>query len=119
MSATYTKEKLSGCTNGKQLIIDQTVAGSAVTIHTAQSGTDYFDEVWVYATNNDDVPVVLTILFGGTTDSDDYITMTIPSKSGLTLVTPGLILQNSLVVKGFAGVTEKISVSGFVNRVSA
>jgi len=116
---SYTKEKLSGCTNGKQIHIDGTTAGAAVTIHTAQAGTTYFDEVWVYATNNDTTPVVLTILFGGTGDPDDYITVTIPSKRGLYLVVPGLILQNSLIVKAFAGVADKISISGFVNRVSA
>ena len=117
--AIYSKEKLSGTTNGKQIKVTATVAGSAITIHTAQSGTTYFDEVWIYATNNDQTPVELTILYGGTTDPDDYITITIPSESGLTLVTPGLILQNSLIVKAFAGVANKISLSGFVNRVSA
>ena len=117
--ASYSKEKLSGSTNGKQIHISATVAGSAVTIHTAQSGTTYFDEIWVYATNNEASPVTLTILFGGTADPDDYLTITIPSESGLTLVVPGLILQNSLIVKGFADVADKISISGFVNRVSA
>lgn len=96
-----------------------TAAGSAVTIHTAQSGTTYFDEVWIYATNNDTSPVTLTLLYGGTADPDDYISITIPAESGLTLVVGGLILQNSLIVKGFADVANKISVSGFVNRVSA
>ena len=117
--ASYSKEKLSGSTNGKQIKITATAAGSAVTIHTAQSGTDYFDEIWIYATNNDSSPVTLTLLYGGTTDPDDYISITIPAESGLTLVVGGLILQNSLVVKGFADVANKISVSGFVNRVSA
>ena len=117
--ASYSKEKLSGSTNGNQIHITATAAGSAVTIHTAQSGTTYFDEVWIYATNNDHTPVQLSILYGGTTDPDDYINITIPAESGLTLVVPGLILQNSLVVKAFANVADKISLSGFVNRVSA
>ncbi len=71
--ATYSKEFLSGSTNGKNISITSTTAGSPVTIHTVGSGTSNRDEIWVYACNTSASAVVLTVQFGGTTDQDDYI----------------------------------------------
>src|SRR5436309_644759 len=103
------KIKLSGSTDGRGIKVAAT-ATPGTTIHTAQSGTaaNTFDEVWLWVYNSDSVSRLLTIEFGGTTAPDDNIKVTIPSQTGLSLVVPGLVLQNSDVVKAFCGTTNVV-----------
>jgi len=117
--ATYSKHLLSGSTNGKNISVTGNATGSAVTVHTATSGTSNLDEIWLYATNTSAAAVVLTIEMGGTTDQDDLIEVSIAADSGMTLIIPGLLLQNSLVVKAFAASTDVININGYVNRITA
>ena len=116
--ATYSKLKLSGSTNGKQIKVAATET-AGTTIHTAVAGTSDYDEIWLWATNNHTSDVALSIEYGGTVSPDDIIEVSIPSQNGLVLVVPGLVLQNSLVVGAFADTTNVISISGFVNRIEA
>lgn len=118
--ATFTKSKLSGSTSGLQIKIVHTTNGTADTIHTAvaSTGANTWDEIWIYAYNDDVVARNLTILFGGTTEPDNKILVGIPSQSGRLLVVDGMILQNSLVVKAYASAANVIMVDGFVNNVS-
>ena len=51
--------------------------------------------------------------------ADGNIELTIAAESGLVLLVPGLILQNSLVVKAFAATGDVILLSGFVNSITA
>ena len=90
-----------------------------MTVHTATSGTSNLDEIWLYATNTSATARVLTIEFGGTTDQDDLIELEIAADSGMTLIIPGLLLQNSLVVKAFAASANVININGYVNRITA
>jgi len=117
MSETYSKELLSGGTNGKHIKVAAT-ATTGTTIHTAVSGTSSKDEIWLYATNTSSSAVVLTIEFGGTTDPDNLMKITIPAQSGPMLVIPGWLLQNSLVVTAFAGTANVINLNGYVNRIT-
>lgn len=114
--ATYSKLKLSGSTDGKQIKVAAT-ATAGTTLHTAHA-TD-LDEIWIWATNSSTSDLKLTIEFGGTTSPDDLIEMTIPAEAGPIPVIPGLILTNSLVVRGFAASANLVLVSGFVNRITA
>jgi hypothetical protein len=114
---TFTKVPLSASTNGKGIKIVQT-ASAGDTIHTAVSGTSSLDEIWIYVVNTDGANRGITVQWGGTTDPDDSITAYLDSQSGLLLVVPGLILQNSLIVKAFATVANKLVVFGFVNRIT-
>lgn len=116
--ATYTKLKLSGSTDGKAIKVVQT-ATAGDTVHTAVAGTSDFDEIWLWAYNGHTANVVLTIEFGGAGVPDQNITVTIPYKAGLIPITPGLILQNGMVVKAFASVANVVTVMGFVNRIAA
>ena len=116
--ATYLKKLLSGSTNGKQIKVVGTVAGSATTIHTAVSGTSSLDEIWLYAFNSSSSAVVLTVCFGGTTAPDNNIVLTVPAQAGRTLVCDGMLLQNSLVVSAFAASSNVIIIDGFVNAIS-
>lgn len=117
--ATAYKRKLSGSTDGMPIKVVAT-ATPGTTIHTAVTGTvaGTFDEIWLYAYNGHTTSVTLTIEYGGATVPDQNIIITLPSKSGLNLIVPGLILQNSLVVKAFATTANVITISGYVNSIT-
>jgi len=72
-----------------------------------------FDEIWLFAQNNHTSDILLTLEFGGTTNPDDNINVTISSKAGLMLIVPGLILQNECVVKAYAASGNYIVITGF------
>jgi hypothetical protein len=116
--ATFTKQLLSGSTNGKQIKVTAITNGTAQTIHTAVSGTSALDEIWLYAYNHSTAPVVLTVLWGGTTEPDNEIKMTIPAQAGRIELFDGMLLQNSLIVKAYADTTAVINLDGFVNNIA-
>ena len=111
--ATFTKVGFSGDTSGMGILVAAT-SRPGTTIHETDSGTT-FDEVWLYATNNDISAVNLTIEFGQATNP---VKISVPATSGLTIVLPGLSLGPSKTVAAFAGTTNKISIFGYVNRIS-
>jgi hypothetical protein len=116
--ATFTKQLLSGSTNGKAIKVAET-ATAGTTIHTAVSGTASFDEVWLYAHNSSDATVKLTLEWGEATAPDGNIEINIGAEgTGLVLVSPGLLLQNSLVVKAFAATANVVTLTGYVNRIA-
>lgn len=120
MPSAIEKRKLSGSTDGKPIKVVAT-ATLGTTIHTAVTGTTAgtYDEIYLWAYNGHTADVVLTIEYGGATVPDQNIVVTIPFKSGLVQVVPGLILQNGLVVTAFAGTANVITLSGFVNAITA
>jgi hypothetical protein len=114
--ATYSKELLSGSTQGKQIKVTQT-ASAGDTVHTAIAGTTDLDEIWLYAYNAHTASLLLTIQFGGTTSPDNDIKVTIPNQAGRVLVLDGVLLQNGLVVKAYAASANLIMLDGYVNRI--
>ena len=116
--ATYGKQLLSGGTTGKNIKVVAT-ASAGTTIHTAVSGTSDMDEIWLYAMNTDSADRKLTIEYGGTTSPDDLIEQTITTEAGWTLIVPGLLLQNGLIVKAFAASANVVVINGYVNRITA
>ena len=116
--ATFSKQLLSGSTNGKAIKVAQT-ATAGTTIHTAVSGTASFDEIWLYAHNSSATAVKLTLEWGEATAPDGNIEINIGVEgTGLVLVAPGLLLQNSLVVKAFAATDNVVTLTGYVNRIA-
>lgn len=117
MATTWTKLPLSGSTNGRGIKV-VAIATAGTTIHTtaATTGVDNYDEVWLFAYNSDTSNRVLTLEWGGATVPDDNIVVTVAAQTGLVLVAPGIILQNSLVVKAFASAANVITLYGYVNR---
>src|SRR5882724_10873274 len=111
---TFTKQMLSGSVNGKQIKITATTSGSANNIHTAVAGSGSFDEIWLYAYNDFTGSVTLNLNWGGTTEPDNKITVTVPSLSGRTLVCDGMLLNNGLTVKAYAATANEIMIDGFV-----
>ena len=113
------KRKLSGSADGKAIKIT-TTATPGDTIHAAVGGqvAGTFDEIWLWAYNGHTGDVVLTLEWGGVEVPDQNIILTIPTKVGLYPVVPGLILQNGMVVKAYANITNVITLSGYVNYIT-
>jgi hypothetical protein len=121
--ATFSKQKLSGSTNGKGIAVAAT-ATVGTTIHATGTSATTIDELWLYANNIHSSAVVLTVEFGGVTTTSDLIQQSIAATpSGLVLVCAGLILTGTgsaaLTVSAFAGTASKIELFGFVNRITA
>ena len=114
--ASYSKALLSGSTQGKGILVAQTATAGTL-IHTAVTGTTDLDEIWLYAYNSHTASVVLTIEWGEATDPNGHIVATILHDSGLVLLVPGLLLQNELVVRAFAGTANVVTIHGYVNRI--
>jgi hypothetical protein len=116
---TYSIEKLSGSTDGKGIKITGTASGSAVTIHTATSGSGDIDLVTLFATNQDvdGETRSLTIGWGGTTDPDNLITVPIPCKAGPVAVCDRMPILNSLVINAWADEASDVVIYGHVQRV--
>lgn len=97
----------SGSTQGKGVLVAAT-ASPGTTIHTAVAGTTSLDLITILATNNHTAAVEVTIQWGGTTSPDNDIKQTIQPKSGLVPIVVNMPLQNSLVVKAWAGTTNVV-----------
>jgi len=61
---------------------------------------------------------MLTIEWGGVTDPDDIVEVTIPYQAGWVPVVPGYLLQNSLVITAFASVANVITIQGWNNAIT-
>jgi hypothetical protein len=118
--ATFTKNHLSGSTDGKLIKVAAT-ATPGTTIHTGPTDTAHFHELWLYAVNSDTTDRKLTIEFGGTSAPDDLIEFTVKAENGLYLIVPGLVIQgnaSALVVRAFAATTNVVMIGGYVNEIA-
>ena len=115
---TAVKRDFSALDHGAGIEITQTGTPGDL-IHTAVAGTTAgtFDEIWIWAQNNHTAAVVLTIEFSSHDHAQNIIS-TIPSKSGLVLVVPGLILQDTLDINAFAATANVVTLFGFVNVIA-
>jgi hypothetical protein len=64
--ATFTKEKLSGSTDGRAIKVAATATAGTL-IHEGSATATTYDEIWLYAINTSASAVKLTIEWGGTT----------------------------------------------------
>lgn len=119
--ATFTKILLSGSTGGRPIKVAAS-GSTGTTIHTTQASSGVTDEVWLYANNTSTSQVTLTLEYGGTTNPDDRIIVAIPSKSGLSLLLPGLVLTGDgttgRTVRIFADTANVVNIVGYINRIS-
>ena len=115
----YSKQVFSSSTDGAPILVAATSIGSGTTIHTSITGILGFDEIYLYASNVDTVFHTLTLGWGGTTTGDLVLMAVViePNQPPIPIIT-GLLLQNALAVKASADVTNMISITGFVNRIS-
>lgn len=120
--ATYTKVKLSASTDGRAVKVAATSIGTGTTIHTGSATATTYDEVWLYAQNTSTSAVKLTIGWGGTTDPDDLIEVTVQPEAGLVAIATGLLIKGNatpLVIKAAAATADVITIHGFVNQITA
>lgn len=119
--ATFTKKILSESTNGKAVKVAATSIASGTAIHTGSTTVTTIDEVWLYAVNTSASAVKLTIGWGGTSDPDDLIELTVQPEAGLVTVAPGLLIKGAataLVVRASAATANVITIHGFVNQIA-
>lgn len=118
--ANFKKRKLSASTDGRGVKVVAT-ASAGTTIHTAGTTVTTagaFDEVWLWAVNSSASYVLLTVQFGGTTSPDDSIAYSVPPQDGLHLIVPGLVIQNTDIVRAFAATANVVLIHGFVNQIT-
>jgi len=123
MATTFTKLALqpAGTTGDGLGILVVATATAGTAIHTASSTATTIDELWLYAYNDHSSNVVLTVEFGGVTSPKDVIKSTVATQAGLVLICAGLVIQGNAtakVVRAFAGTASKISLFGYVNRIT-
>jgi hypothetical protein len=117
--ATYSKHVLSGTpADGRNVKVAATATAGTL-IHTAVAGTSDLDEIWLYACNTSAADLKMTIEYGGVASPDDLTEVTIGTEAGWVLVVPGMLLQNSLVIKAFAAAANVVMINGYVNRITA
>ncbi len=121
MANAVARIPFSGSTQGQGIKIAATSSPGTL-IHTTGTSATILDEIWIYLFNSDTVDRITTIEFGGATAPDQNIVLTVPTKGGLILAVPGLILLGNgsiaLTVKAFAAATNVVTASGYVNRIT-
>lgn len=113
--ATYSKQKLSGSTDGRFVKVAAT-SSPGTTIHTADASL--LDEIILSAINDDTADHTLYLQFG---DNADVLPFTIPAGAGIMSIVPQeahCLLTNSLVVRAYADAANKIWIGGCVNRIT-
>ncbi len=117
--AAYTRVLLSGDTHGIGILVVHTANNDADTVHTAIDSTTNMDEVWLWADNPDTVAHVLKIWWGGTTAVTNEKVYTLPALTSDVPLIRGTPLRNSLVVKASCDTANKVSIRGFISRITA
>lgn len=118
MALTYSKQILSGSTNGRMIEVNAS-ASPGTTVHTVQAtATTSREEVYLSAMNSATANAIVTIEWGGTGTADQIVD-TIAPNSGLRLLVNGISLTaTSSIVRAFATATGLLRVIGHVNRVT-
>jgi hypothetical protein len=114
--ATYAKSLLSGSVSGKAIAISVT-ASPGVVIHTGVVSSAAWDEVYIYASNSLTADVTLTAEVGATTIYDKLI-QTIPFKSGLIPLWPGIPINGGFSISAYASSVSAVSIFGYVNKIT-
>lgn len=116
--AAYSRQLLSGSTNGRAIPIVATATAGTL-LHTAIAGTASFDEVYLWVSNVTAADATLTIEWGGVTNPGDHMVhaYTIPAASQMLPIALGQNLQNGLVIRAFSSVASALNAIGYVNRI--
>ena len=117
--ATYTRLLLSGSTNGRQIPVAATATAGTL-IHTAVTGTTSFDEIYLWVSNVTATERTLVIEWGGVTNPGDHLVsaLPIPANCPRFNICTGEVLNNGLIVRAFASVTNALNMGGYVNRIT-
>jgi len=103
----------SGSTDGNLISVTAT-ATPGTTLHTAITGTNHIDEVYVYVCNihTDEMPITLEI--DGVAAANRII-YTVPYNDGMHMVLPGIRMQNGGTIAAFAGTPSAAGTTAVLN----
>ena len=110
-----TPRKLSNSPNGLGIVLATAAAGTLLHTSTSATGASQFDEVYLWASNRATVSKTVTFYLGGT-GSSNHVHDTLPARSGLYQIVPGLRFSGGVVVRAFAASPGVVIVNGIVNR---
>jgi len=116
--ATFSRQLLSGSTNGKPIPVVETSTPGTV-LHGAIVGTTGLDEIFIWASNVTSTAATLTVEWGGVTDPGDHLVeqFSIPAYSLPIPIALGQTMNNGLSITAFSGTASAINVTGYINRV--
>lgn len=115
--ATYSKVPLSQGANGRSIQLTLSTAPGTL-IHTAVA-TPNTDEIWLYASNTSTADSITTFYWGTTAAADVLMQVNVQAYAGLTLMIPGLILNNANTIYAFTQFPSAVDITGYVNRITA
>tara|TARA_R110002020_G_scaffold73827_1_gene189323 strand:+ start:1215 stop:1544 length:330 start_codon:yes stop_codon:yes gene_type:complete len=103
---------LTGSTKGQGISVAATSSGGTTIDERSEGSDDGNDSTYyLFAVNNHDADVLLTVEFGGTA-ANNLIEINIKAGQGLTTVVNGLTLDHPAAVTAFAATANKIMVYG-------
>jgi len=113
--------------NNGSIIVHGTDIANRDLVHETDTGSSSYEEVYLWAYNDGEEEVELTIEFGGLSNNingnaiafqkDRSLKIKVPSRQGLFNIFNGLILQNSSRVTAFAAYSPAITLRGHVNKI--
>ena len=117
--ATYSKQILSGSSNGRPIEVVST-SSPGTTLHTVvATATADKEAMHLYAINSATTDRLLSLEFGGTS-TIDRLDVLITAQDGPILVAPGWPLTGTdQIVRAFATATGGLAMGGFANRIVA
>lgn len=90
------------------------LAATSTTLHTAVTGSNHLDEIYVYATNIHTADVVVTVEVDGTAAANQS-KYTVPKDDGFHLIVPGIRMNNEGTLKAKAGTADVVNCIVIVN----
>jgi hypothetical protein len=118
MAAKFTEHLLSGSTNGKPILIAATATPGTI-IHTADSGADVIDNVYLWVANTTGSNVDLTIEWGGVSSpGDHYVALYKVAGHAIEQIAFGQPIAGGLIIRAFASSATALTATGKVLRYS-
>jgi hypothetical protein len=101
-------------TDGKQIDIAAT-SSPGTTLHTAVTGTSYWDYVTIELCNRDTVARTVTLEWGGTTNADRVVLEVAPGLGAVPIVDRRMI-RDGHVIRAYCDAANVVSAWGEVHR---
>ena len=114
--ATTVRIPLSSSNNGKLVNVAK-ISTLGTPVHSAAGGSAV-DWITLRASNQSSASCLLTVEFGGATDSD-VTKITIPGQAGFMTILDRKPLGSSFNMTAFAAMSSVINLDGWVDRVTA
>jgi len=120
MALTYSRQVLSGSSNGRPILV-ATITTPGTTIHTVgPTATNARDELHLYAWNNSTASCALRLELGGTATTDDIL-LHLAAQGGAELLIPGMsFTATGTIIRAYSTgtATDACRIMGWVNRAT-